>query len=219
MTDTLLFAGYALGHAVLLAWGIRLAMQHGWATAANVWLLVVAGLTYDNGLLALGKVLGEGSLLESLSLGRFWIHALVTPLLVLFAWHAAKRSGVGWAATPPAAAAAVGATVALIILELVTVVLPLEVEARREYGVVSYTDVSSADGPPLMVLFVAAALIVGGFVVWRRQGWPWLLVGAGLMTIGSAVEVPVESGAATNAFELVLLTAIVATKAHQDSRA
>lgn len=36
------------------------------------------------------------------------------------------------------------------------------------------------------------------------------------MTIGSAVEIPVESGAATNAFELVLPISIFATKAFQD---
>ena len=38
------------------------------------------------------------------------------------------------------------------------------------------------------------------------------------MTIGSAVELPVDSGAATNAFELVLLVSIMATKAFQDRR-
>lgn len=70
-----------------------------------------------------------------------------------------------------------------------------------------------------MVLFIAAALVVGGFLVWRRQGWPWFLVGALVMTVGSAVELPVESGAVTNAFELALLVSLLATKAHQDARA
>lgn len=38
------------------------------------------------------------------------------------------------------------------------------------------------------------------------------------MTIGSAVEIPIESSAATNAFELILLTSIVATIRFQDRR-
>ena len=36
------------------------------------------------------------------------------------------------------------------------------------------------------------------------------------MTIGSAVQLPVDSGAVTNAFELALLISILATKAFQD---
>lgn len=233
MTDIWLFAGFALAYLVLLAWGLWLAARHGWWTPANLPLLVVAGLVYDNALLALGSRIGEGALLESLNLGRFWIHALVTPLLVLFAWHACVRAsraasrpgdrgadgGHGWVRSRAAAVAAVVATAALVVLELVDVVLPLELEVQREYGVLSYTDASSGGGPPLMVLFVAAALIVAGLLVWRWQGWPWLLVGSVIMTIGSGVPVPVDSGAVTNAFELVLLTSILATKHHQDARA
>ena len=67
-----------------------------------------------------------------------------------------------------------------------------------------------------MVLFVTAALFVAALVVWRRQGWVWFLVGTVLMVIGSAVPLPVESGAVTNAFELILLTSIVITKRFQD---
>lgn len=70
-----------------------------------------------------------------------------------------------------------------------------------------------------MVLIVALVLIVAGALLWKRQGWPWLLVGAVVMTIGSAVPIPVDSGAATNAFELALLISILSTKAFQDRRA
>ncbi len=38
------------------------------------------------------------------------------------------------------------------------------------------------------------------------------------MTIGSAIELPIESGAITNAFELILLISILATKAFQDKQ-
>lgn len=90
----------------------------------------------------------------------------------------------------------------LVVLEIVTVLAGLSIGPEWEYGVLSYSDTSGA-GVPLMVLFVALALVVAGFLVWRRAGWPWLLVGAGLMKIGSAVPFPVDSGAVTNAFELI----------------
>ncbi len=88
--------------------------------------------------------------------------------------------------------------------------------AEREHGALSSVAVAPAAGPPLMVLLVSAALLVAGALVWRRQRWPWLLVGTAIMVLGSLVPIPVESGAVTNAFELVLLVAILATKHAQD---
>lgn len=214
--DTVLFFAFTAAYVGLLAWGIVLAVRRGWGTPANLPLLVIAGLVYDNAVIATGRWVGEGVVLESLSLGRFWIHALVTPLLVVWSWHAIHRAGVAWARTRAAAVVAVVFALALITLEIVTVNLCLRIEPQEEYGVLSYSNAEASGGPPLMVLFVAAALLVAGFLVWRRQRWIWLLVGAVIMTAGSAIPIPVESGAVTNAFELVLLTAILATKARQD---
>lgn len=213
--DTVLFFAYAAAYVALLAWGVALAVRDRWWTAANLPLLVVAGLLYDNTLLATGSFIGQGTLLEGLNLGRYWIHALVTPLLVVFAWHTLARAGMAWARTRPAIVIAVGAAVALMALELMHVV-GIEVEAEREYGVLSYSATDPAGGPPLMVLLVSVALLVAGFFVWRRQEWLWLLLGTLLMVVGSAVPIPVDSGAVTNAFELVLLTSIIATKHFQD---
>lgn len=213
--DTALFTAFAVTYAALLAWGVVLAARHGWVTPANLPLLIVLGLVYDNTVLAAGRMIGEGVLLENLSVARFWIHAFVTPLLVVWSWHAVRRAGYRWARTRAAGIVALLIAAGLMILELITVLAGLDVEPDLEYGVLSYSN-PDASGPPLMVLFVAAALIAAGFLVWRRQRWPWLLVGAVVMTIGSAIPVPVPSAAVTNAFELVLLVSIIATKARQD---
>ncbi|WP_413452598.1 hypothetical protein AA0Y32_09950 [Georgenia phoenicis] len=214
--DTVLFLAYTGIYLVLLAWGLTLAARRRrWWTPANVPLLVVVGLVYDNAVLGTGRFIGEGALLEALNLPRYWTHALVTPLLVVFAWHALVRAGVGWARTRAAAVVAGAVTAGLVVLEL-THVVGLDFEARREYGVLSYAPVEEAGGPPVMVLVVSLALLVAGVLVWRRQGWPWLLVGTAVMTVGSAVPVPVDSGAVTNLFEVVLLTSVLATVAFQD---
>lgn len=89
---------------------------------------------------------------------------------------------------------------------------------KEEYGVLSYGSSEPPTGPPLMVLVVAAVLVVAGALVWRRQKWPWLFIGAVVMTIGSGVQLPLDSGAITNAFELALMVSIMATKAFQDRR-
>ena len=214
--DTVLFLAFAAAYVALLARGLAAAGEHGWWTAANLPLLILAGLVYDNLVLAAGRFIGEGLLLEGLNLARYWIHALLTPLLVVFAWHATRRAGVGAARTRAAAVAAVVFAASLVVLELVTVVAGLSLRPERQYGVLSYTSVNAGVGPPLMVLFVTAALLVAAFVVWRRQGWVWFLAGTVLMVIGSGVPVPVESGAVTNAFELILLSSILVTKQFQD---
>lgn len=214
--DTVMFLAYTGIYLVLLAWGLALAARRRrWWTPANVPLLVVVGLVYDNAVLGTGRFIGEGALLEALNLPRYWTHALVTPLLVVFAWHALVRAGVGWSRTRAAAVVAGVVTAGLVVLELAHAV-GLELVVRREYGVLSYGPVEEAGGPPVMVLVVSLALLVAGVLVWRRQGWPWLLVGTALMTVGSAVPVPVDSGAVTNLFEVILLVSVLATVAFQD---
>jgi hypothetical protein len=214
--DLFLFWFYAVAYLALLVWGAVLAQRSGWATPANLPMLVVAGLVYDNTVLAAGQLIGEGPLLEGLSFARFWLHALLTPLLVVFAWYSMKRAGARWTLTTAAAAAAVLVAVALIILELATGVAGLSIAPSEEYGVLSYGNTETGGGPPLMVLLVSVVLLVAAFTVWRKQGWIWFLAGTVLMVAGSAVPIPVESGAVTNAFELILLTSIIATKHRQD---
>jgi hypothetical protein len=215
--DTALFLGFAVAYLALFAWGAALAARGGWATPANLPLLVVAGLVYDNGVIAAGRFIGEGTLLEGLNAGRFWLHAFATPLLVVWAWHAVRRSGASWAARPWAARAAAGTAAVLVVFELATVVAGLELRPRDEYGALSYASAHPDSGPPLMVLVVAAALVAAGVVLWRRRGRVWLLAGSVLMVLGSGIPVPVDSNAVTNLFELLLLTSILATKAEQDA--
>lgn len=214
--DTVLFLGFALAYLALLVWGMVLARRYGWWTPANLPLLVLAALVYDNGILALGATIGEGPVLEALNVARYWIHAFVTPVLVAWGLHTLRRAGFSWAQERWYQVVSLAAVAVLVVLEILTEIRGLELEPNEEYGVLSYTSAAPADGPPIMVLVVALVLVIAGALVWWKQKWPWLFLGALAMTIGSAIELPVDSGAVTNAFELALLTSIMATKAHQD---
>lgn len=216
--DTVLFSGFALAYLALLVWGVALARRHGWWSPANLPLLVLAALVYDNGILALGATIGEGPVLEGLNLARYWVHAFVTPVLVAWGLHTLRRAGFGWAQQRWYQVVSLAAVAVLVVVEVLTEIRGLELEPREEYGVLAYANTAPASGPPIMVLVVALVLVVAGALVWWKQKWPWLFLGALAMTIGSAVEIPVESGAITNAFELALLVSIMATKAHQDRR-
>ncbi|WP_425310655.1 hypothetical protein AADG42_18365 [Ammonicoccus fulvus] len=217
--DTALFFGFALAYLALLIWGIALAMRHGWLTPANLPLLVLAALVYDNFMLGIGSFIGVGPLLEGLNLARFWVHAFVTPVLVAWALHTLRRAGFRWAQPRWFQLVSIGSVLVLVVIEILTEIRGLELVPREEYGVLSYTHAEPAGGPPVMVLVVALVLLVVGAMIWWKQKWPWLFLGALIMTIGSAVELPVASGAVTNAFELTLLISIMATKAYQDSNA
>ncbi|WKA58924.1 hypothetical protein QWY16_01850 [Planococcus shenhongbingii] len=108
-------------------------------------------------------------------------------------------------------------TVALIIIEVTLEAWGLELEAEQQYGVLRYASAEPAEGPPTMILLVTVVLIAAGILLWKKAGCQWMLIGAGLMTIGSAVPIPVDSSAVTNAFELILLFTLVWTKVHLES--
>lgn len=214
--DIPIFLGFALAYLVLLVWGVRLATRHGWWTPANLPPLVIAALVYDNAVLGLGAFIGEGPVLEFLSYARFWIHAFITPTLVAWALHTLRRAGFSWAQSRAYQVISIGAALALTVVEYFLEVRGLHLAPETEYGVLSYGSTEPATGPPLMVLVVAFFLVVAGALVWWKQKWPWLFIGAVIMTIGSAIQLPIESGAITNAFELALMVSILATKAFQD---
>ncbi len=215
--DTILFSLFALAYFVLFILAIRL-FQNQRIPSALFLLPVIAGLVYDNSILAAGRFIGEGPLLENLNYARFWLHTLFTPLLVLYAWVTLKQARVHWAQQSWCHLTAFLLTLALILLELFTEVFGLTLEPEREYGVLSYSSAEPQSGPPIMVLVVSAVLLAASVVIWRKQKWIWFFVGSLVMIIGSAVQLPVESGAVTNLFELFLLVSLLVTAVFQGTR-
>ncbi|WP_309129378.1 hypothetical protein [Microbacterium sp.] len=214
--DSILYLVFALAYAVLFFWMIALTLSRRRIIASDLAALVVAALVYDNAVLAVGALVGEGEGLRVANGLRFWMHAFATPLLVIVGWHAMSRAGIRWAARGWAAAAAVALSAVLIAWELATSTLRMELVAETEYGAVSYSDAAAPAGPPVMALIVVAVLLLAGILVWIRQKWPWLTVAAVVMVAGISIPLPVQSGAVTNAFELLLLIGVVATIGFQD---
>jgi hypothetical protein len=208
--DPLLFAAFTAGYILLFIWAILTVKNSGPVSAAFL-LPVILGLVYDNGILAAGRLIGEGSTLKLMNYARFWIHAFFTPLLVLYSWHTLKQADIDWTKTGKLKWAAYLLTGGLILLELFTEVFGLELEAKWVYGVLSYSNAEAQVGPPIMVLIVSAVLLAASIVIWHKQGWFWFLAGSVLMIIGSAIDIPIESAAAVNAFEWLLLLSLTAT--------
>ena len=208
--DTVLFSLFSIAYLILFLLALRLFQKRRILSAA-ILLPVMAGLIYDNGIIAAGRFIGEGPFLENMNAARFWLHALFTPLLVLYAWLTLKQANIEWAQQPWFRLAATLLTLALVLLELFTEVFGLSLQARSEYGTLSYTSAEPASGPPLMVLIASLVLLATSIVIWRKQSWVWFFVGSLVMIVGSAVQLPVESGAVTNLFELALIGSLLAT--------
>ena len=209
----LIFAALYVGLLIMMLLSMR---KSGIGVLSNVLILVILPLIYDNAILGIGKWIGEGEVLKNLNIARFWLHALLTPLLILFSLDVLKRAGVEWANKTSALLFTIAYTLIAFLVELFTVVWDLSLKVEEKYGILSYTAANSPSGPPIMIILVTLALLVSSILLWKRTGWLWMFVGVALMLIGGMVDLPIKSGAITNTFELILLTSLVFTKRHQD---
>lgn len=214
--DIWIYLFFAFAYLVLFIFMIRNMRRYGINSLSNVLVLVIIPLIYDNAILGVGSWIGEGQTLEVLNTARYWMHAIFTPLLIVFSLDVLRRARFNWANTSAALWLTVIYALAAVVVELITVVLDLSLKAETKYGVLSYSTTNSPSGPPIMILMVTLALLVASILLWKRTGWFWMFVGVALMLVGSMVDIPIESGAITNAFELILLTSLVMTKNHQD---
>ncbi|GEN45532.1 hypothetical protein [Alkalibacillus haloalkaliphilus] len=214
--DMILFFLIMIFHICLFIVAIGLAYRNGWFVVSNVIILVLLALIYDNAMLAFGKFFGEGARLEFYNEIRFWLHALITPLLLLYAWDTIKRAGVKWAKWRSVTWFVLGLTLFLIIYEIVSEVWGLTLEPYVHNGVLAYTKVGSESGMPLMVMIVTVALLLASIYVGRLQNWIWYFTGVFFMTAGMAAPPPVETGVYDNFLELVLMFSLTTTKAFQD---
>lgn len=206
MLDTILYLIFTFTYILLFAIGIFLLRKKA-SAPGMILLLVTLGLIIDNAIIASGAFIGEGKQLKSISLIRFWTHALFTPALVLFGWYVANGFGVKWAKSRFSYYLALVLTLVLIIIEIVTETLPLTLTPVYEYGVLRYSSAHSS-GPPIMVLVLIVYLLAAGYSIWRKTKWPIMLFGVVIMLFGSAVSLPIPSSAATNAFELIFILAL-----------
>lgn len=213
--DSIIFLAYAAAYIGLLIRGARIGARSGWARIAMLPLFVVAALAYDNLVLGAGSSIGKGALLERLNAGRYWL-TVFTPLLYVWSVDAAQRASGNPQRTSWMMPLTWLVAAAMVVVTYVREIRGLDLMIRDEYGSLSYISSAPAGGIPLVPVLVSLGLLIAGGLIWKRQGWPWLFAGSLLMTVASAINIPVASNAATNLFELLLLTSILATTAFQD---
>jgi hypothetical protein len=146
---------------------------------------VTIGLVYDNLIIGLGSTIGEGPLLRDLSALRFILHALCTPLLVIYGFGLLRALGVGWAQRRGWHAAFCGLAVALIALGAYSDIVRLDLVVRTEMDAVKYSNVGGLKGPPIPAIVAIAVMIGAGVVALRKARSPYVLAGSAFMFVAA----------------------------------
>jgi len=149
--------------------------------------LVLAGLLYDNLIIAIGSFIGENSLLKLLSAGRFYIHAFFTPTMIIFGFGVLRKAGVKWALGKTAHIIFCVFTTLLIALGVYTDILQLDLQTKVVGDTLRYVNEGGIKGPPIPAILTITFLIVAGISLWRSTGWMWLAIGSILMFIAAGM--------------------------------
>ena len=148
-------------------------------------LLVLAGLFYDTLVIGIGKFIGEGDLLKTLNAGRFYVHALLTPVMMIFGFGVLRKAGVKWAQGKTAHIILCVITTLLIGLGAYSDILQLDLQTKTVADTLRYVNEGGIKGPPLPAILTIIFLIVAGISLWRNTGWKWLAIGAIIMFVAA----------------------------------
>jgi hypothetical protein len=196
------------GFAALLGFGIAAWRRGAPAGLCLMLLAVTAALLWDNLVLAAGVRAEAGAWLERAHLGRFWLHACVTPLLIPVSLSLVRLAGAEWAGRAWAVAAVTFLAAGLITLELAASVSRLRLKPVFDHGILTYEPVERSAAGGWMIAAVMAALLAAGWIVFRRGGPAAPLAGALAMLIGGALAPLAGVPSLHNPFELVLAASL-----------
>jgi hypothetical protein len=208
---TAAYIGFALAQLALAVWAIALFARRRSLGAFTV-ALPIALLVWDNAVVALGATIGDGPLLIALSWPRFIGHALLTPIWILTAFEYARRVGAPRLQGRGSFIAEWVLYGAMAALGFLKAVILLKFEPVNQGDLFYYTNGGGFPGPPIPALVMVIVVIVAGYVVYRRAGWPWMLVGGIVMFAAAAVPIGLAGFLVSNAGEVALSLALVGTE-------
>lgn len=148
-------------------------------------LIVLAGLAYDTLIILLGRFIGAGDLLKTLNAGRYLVHGLATPAMIIFGFGILRNAGVKWAQSRTTHIVVCVVTTLLIALGVYEDVLALDLQTKTVMDTLRYTNEGGMKGPPIPAMLTIVFLIVAGISLWRKTGWWWLAAGAIFMFIAA----------------------------------
>lgn len=170
---------------VYLTWQSVGVYQSKRSSYALLLLIVLAGLAYDVLIIFLGRFIGEGDLLKTLNAGRYLVHGLATPAMIIFGFGVLRNAGVQWTQSRTTHIVVCVVVTLLIALGVYEDVLALDLQTKTVLDTLRYTNEGGMKGPPIPAMLTIVFLIVAGISLWRKTGWWWLAAGSIFMFIAA----------------------------------
>ncbi|MEH2339329.1 hypothetical protein [Nostoc sp.] len=199
----------ALLEWVLISWAIRL-WQQSTSLAMIVLPIVLVSISYDNLILSIGSLIGEGELLKTFSMLRFLLHYLVVPLFIVIGVELAHRAGASWANRVVRVLSWLIA-LGLTAIDVATHYLGLELVSIEFAGILRY-HVANLSGPPIITIVVNLFVLLIGIGIWFRLKWPWLFLGTLVSLVGNALPSLAVGTLAGSASEFVMAVSLLLTE-------
>ncbi len=175
----LFFAGVHLIFVVLLIQQLFRNFQR--FTLISV--LVIIGLFYDNAVIGLGNLIGEGGVLINLNVGRYIYHVIFTPTLALFAYEVINKSRYSRVQKKIFFCVILAITISLMIIGASIDLVGMEMIMVFENDVTRYVNITASGRLPIPAIIVNVLLIASGLLIWREYKSPWLAIGSIIMFI------------------------------------
>ena len=223
-----IFLVFAVVHLTIWIWGWRAWARNGRPRA--LFLILFAGtlLFYDNLRIGTGRFIGQGELLEAMTVPAFIWHWTMLPLLVIAAGIIARRAGLGWAQSKFSMGAFCVVASVLIALDVPKIfdfdLYPTCVADTVRYSTNVGPDalcspddqvVTGGPGAALVAIVTNIIVLIVGIALWIQRGWKWLALGAGAMFIaagafaGSHWSLPIA-----NFGEILITVSLIASALH-----
>ncbi|MFZ9857903.1 MAG: hypothetical protein ACO3F2_06170 [Roseiflexaceae bacterium] len=202
--ESLFYGAFAVINVVITINLIRLAIQQkslglGFAAMAGF------GLAYDNAIIGSGSLIGAGDTLMQLNIGRYLIHAITTPLLILTGLVLARNASIGWSWRRSIAVITGVTVIGFIAYDSNTYLSNGYVLAPE--GMLRYVLNVDHNGPPLAPITTMSFMIAFGIGLYIQERSWWLLAGALAMFMAAAMQL----GIFANIGEILLMVSVLLT--------
>ncbi|HLO85445.1 MAG TPA: hypothetical protein VK203_10640 [Nostocaceae cyanobacterium] len=199
----------SLMELVLIGLSIRFWLRSN-SLAMIVLPIVLASLSYDNLVLSMGNLIGEGDLLENLSMLRFLVHYLVLPLFIVVGVELAHRAGAVWA-NQSVRILSWFVAFGLAGIDIATNFVGLELTPIQFLGILRYKNAAMTSLPIITIVVNLFVLLIGGGI-WVRLKWSWLFVGILIALIGNGIPSSIVGTLPGSASEFVMAISLLFTE-------
>ena len=214
---TAAYVFYTVAQATLAVWAIRL-YRRSPSVGALTLFLPIAAVVYDNAVVALGRFIGDGRLLEVLSFPRFLGHALLTPIWIVTAVAFTIRAGAFARSGTRLLAGSWVLYALMAVVGVINSVVLLDFAPVVQGDLFYYTNAGGLPTPPAPSITMVLVVIACAVLMLRRMRWPWMLAGGLFMLLAAGVPTRLVGFVVSNSGEVALAAALVATEAFLQRR-